>query len=399
MISGYLRDDQEALAEINNQHACDPDLIRLYQAAAKYSVECSGKIEGSKYVFKEHCDYLFWKVHNNDTLSNAYFQKDGFEINPARRNLFLAMPFHLSSEQSTLQNWSSEFLGKAIDNHSVFSSQVDVYLAHFPIEQPRGEKFSLCLNTIRDPEYFYEKQDLDFVRKNFAAFLGTDLSIDDNGKILSGKPYSPQTFKQNCRNITIVGYCAGGAHAHRWINAFSDLSQQLYDQKTTQEALQNIFVISYAFLPVQKETKYSGVHFMSNYTDDHLRQEPFVKMFNPELYEKCKYHQNSDDNRYRLTRMPDNRNYIMAMRLPEDFQTYNENNQPTPLKNEENGHHMAFVTKPNLNSADNFPLKCFSTVLENASLGYRGREVFMEHPQSFQVVMAPITRRYPQASR
>ena len=101
------------------------------------------------------------------------------------------------------------------------------------------------------------------------------------------------------------------------INAFERLSRQFYSAETTAEALKNIFVVSYAFLPAQKESKYSGVHFMSNFADDNLRKEPFVKMFNPELYEQVKYRQ-GDGSQARVTQMPDGRNYVVALNLPED---------------------------------------------------------------------------------
>ena len=45
-LSGYIRDAQQELDKLSNKHACDPDLIKLYEAAAKYSVDCNEKIEG-----------------------------------------------------------------------------------------------------------------------------------------------------------------------------------------------------------------------------------------------------------------------------------------------------------------------------------------------------------------
>ena len=374
-LSGYIRDAQKALNNLSNAHACDPDLIALYKAAAKYSADCSGKIPGTKYVFKEHCDYKFWKIQNNDTLVNASFHRHGFNINPQKHNLFLSMPFHIKNTQEELQNWSSKFLGKSLDNKTVFGSLVDVYLVHFPIEQPRGEKFSLSLETIRSPQNYFEDADIRFVQKYWNKFLGKGIKFDKDNKIIKGTPFSNETFKQNCRNITILGYCAGVAHSHRWINAFSHLASQLYNKETTQEALKNIFVISYAFLPIQKENKYSGAHFMSNFANDTLRKEPFIKMFNPELYEQCKYQSNLDAPA-RITIMPDNRNYIIALNLPENFAIYDNNHNKQNLPNLENGHHMGVITNHNANSLSDYPFRQFTTVLENASLGRRGLEVF-----------------------
>lgn len=373
-LSGYIRDAQKALDKLSTAHACDPDLINLYRAAAKYSADCTGKIKGSKYVFREHCDYRFWKVNNFDTLANAEFIGGDFRIDPKRRNLIVSMPFHIQDTQEELQNWSSKFLNDTLDNKRVFGSKVDVYLAHFPIEQPRGEKFALSLETIRNPQNHFEEVDIRFVQQHLLPFIGQDIRTDRHNRVVSGQPYDAETFKENCR-ITFLDYCAGGAHVHRWINAFSHIASQLYDRRTTEDALKNMFVISHAFLPIQKESKYSGAHFMSSFADDKMRKEPFIKMFNPELYEQSKYRPDTGAPA-RITVMPDNRNYIIALSLPEDFAVYDEQHGKQPLPDLENGHHMAVVTRRNANSLVNYPYRQFMTVLENASLGHRGLDVF-----------------------
>lgn len=373
-LSGYIRDAQKALDKLSNAHACDPDLINLYRAAAKYSADCSGKIKGSKYVFREHCDYRFWKINNTDTLANAEFIGGGFSIDPKRRNLIVSMPFHIKDTQEELQNWSSKFLNDTLDNKRVFGSEVDVYLAHFPIEQPRGEKFALSLETIRNPQNHFEEVDMRFVQQHLLHFIGSDIRMDKQNRVVGGQPLDAETFKENCR-ITFLDYCAGGAHVHRWINAFSHVASQLYDRRTTEDALKNMFVISHAFLPIQKESKYSGAHFMSSFADDKMRKEPFIKMFNPELYEQSKFRPDTKAPA-RISIMPDNRNYIIALDLPENFAVYDEQHGKQPLPDLENGHHMGVITRRNANSLANYPYRQFLTVLENASLGYRGLNVF-----------------------
>lgn len=382
LISGYIRDAQDALSNLSLSQACDPDLIDLYRAASKYSVESSGKIKDSKYRFTEQYDYKFWKVINDSNLTNAQFMADGFSVDPKRHNLFVAMPFHINPTQEELQKWSNMYLNQALDNKEVFNSQVDVYMSHFPIETPRCDKFALSLKTMRAPSSYYEVIDMDFVKKNWANFLGQDLKFDENNKCIAGTPYDAETFKANCKNITILGYCSAVAHSHRMINAFERLSRQFYSAETTAEALKNIFVVSYAFLPAQKESKYSGVHFMSNFADDNLRKEPFVKMFNPELYEQVKYRQ-GDGSQARVTQMPDGRNYVIALNLPEDFGIW-KNGEKHPFPYLENGHHMGIVTEKNENQAMNYTTERFINVLENASLGRRGREVFNVRENMYQ---------------
>lgn len=373
-LSGYIRDAQKELEQLKTQQACDPDLIALYQAAAKYSADCNSKIEDSKYIFHEHCDYNLWKVQINDTLSNAEFIKDNVSINPERRNLFLFMPFHISGEQNELRKWSSKYLNNALDNKQIFSSQVDIWLIHFPLEQPRGEKFAMLLKTMRNPEHYFEDVDMRLVKKHFSQFLGRNIVTDENNRIISGQPHDNATFQRFLGNITTLGYCAGGAHTLRWFNALAHQASQLYDRPTQEKAYRNIFNINYAFLPPQPKSKCSGAHFMSNYGDDSRRKEPFVKMANPELYELVKYR--SSNNPARISIMPDERNHIIAFKLPEDFAVFDDKRQKQYLPDLENGHHMAVVTARNANSFANYPQTFFTTVLENASLGYRGNDVF-----------------------
>ena len=375
-LSGYIRDGQKALANLTSAQAHDKDLIDLYKAAAKYSCDCNGMIEGSKYVFHEHCDYQFWKIRFADKLENSKFNNFGFSVDPHRHNLILAMPFHIGATQEELQQWTSKFMGSALDNRDIFGSAVDVYLAHFPIEQPRGEKFALALETLRSPEDFYHEADMTFVLKNLSKFIAEGLEVDAKHQVIRGKPYSDAAFADKCKNLTLVGYCAGGAHAHRWLNAFYHVASQMYEPQAVTKAMQNIFVLNYAFLPPEVENKYSGVHFMSNYAEDTLRKEPFVKMFSPELYEKVKYQQ-----RYypaRKTVMPDKRNLVLSCCLPENLKVCRADGQAVLMPNLENGHHMGVVTQPQVLSVYSWARQQFRTVLQNASLGCRGRDVFCQ---------------------
>ena len=366
-LSGYIRDAQKALNKMNSSHACDPDLIKLYDAAAQYSAACNNQIEGSKYIFKEHCDYQFWKINNTDTLVNATFDNTNIQINPHKKNLFLFMPFHIKGEQEDLRYWSNLFLNDTIDNKEIFGSKVDVYLVHFPVEQPRGEKFSLTLKTIKNPEKYYDKSDMNLAKNHFSVFFGKDIKINPQHQIIGGKKFSANEFKEACKNITILGYCSAGAHAHRFVNALSHLAKSIYPEQTVSESLKNICVINYAFLPIQENNKYSSIHFMSNYADDNMRKEPFIKMFTPEAYEKNKY--KNGNNQSHITTSPNR--IIEAFDLPEDFAILDSDNKKHPLANIENGHHMAVITKENANSPSNYPKNKFNSIVQRVSQGER----------------------------
>lgn len=378
-LSGYIRDAQKSLNNLSDEYARDKDLIDLYRAAANYTVACNGKVPGNKYQFEHNKDYCFWRIDNPQKLDESSYMPVDMPLSPKRHTLILSMPFHIKPQESELRKWTYEYMHEALGNE-IFGRDVDVYLVHFPIEQPRGEKFALTLDTINNHNNnFFEPMDLHLVNNCLKDFIGKDLVIDEKGNVLQGTPYTPKELNNNLRNLNFFGYCAGTAHAHRWLNAVKHIGSQLYPQETLDNAMSQVFVTSYAFLPFNEKNAYSGAHFMGNYGNDKGRKEPFVKMFNPEMYEKVKYQ--NEPGQARITVMPDRRNFIIATALPEDLLIIDRQKGFKHIKNQENGHHIAFLTTPNMASETNFICNMFTNVLENASLGYRGQDIFQ--PRSF----------------
>lgn len=373
-ISGYIRDDQVGLDKLKNSHAREEDIINLYKASANYTVACTNQVQNNKYIFKHHKNYNFWKIENPQDLQNSAYSPIETQLDPQHKHLILSMPFHIKTNQTELQNWCYKYMHNIFEDAEIFGSKVNVSLAHFPIEQPRGEKFALSLQTMNQNNDYYDRVDAKFVKDNLSSFIGKELRFDDQMNVIGGEKYSAQEFQENCRNLTILGYCAGTAHSHRWINTIEKVAKQLYTQEETAKAMSNIFVLSYAFLPFQKQNSYSGAHFMSNYANDSHRKEPFIKMFNPELYEQVKYTPTVSP--ARIVTMPDQRNFIIAHRLAEKFNIIENNKKIVELANQENGHHISLITTPNLTSKDNFPYQQFRTILENASLGKRSTHIF-----------------------
>lgn len=372
-LSGYIRDAQKSLDKLSDVYARDDDLSDLYKAAAHYTVACNGKVAGSKYHFEHNKNYCFWHVDNPQNLSESTFSPIEGELSASRHTLILSMPFHIKPIESELRKWTYEYM------HDTFASQtfgkdVDVYLAHFPIEQPRGEKFSLTLETLKSDSDYFEPMDLKLVKDHLLPFIAKGLNIDKQANVISGEPYSSKQLAANFRNLTFFGYCSGTAHAHRWINAVRHIGKQLYARQDIDKAMEQIFMSSYAFLPFKENNSYSGVHFMGNYGDDKNRKEPFVKMFSPEMYEKVKYQ--NEAGKVRITTMPDKRNFVVAASLPDDLLIVDKQQLLKRIPNQENGHHIAFLTTPNLANDDNFVCNMFANVIENAALGYRGKEVF-----------------------
>lgn len=372
-LSGYIRDAQTALDKLPDFYAHDKDLVTLYHAAANYTVACSGRVKGNKYNFEHHKDYCLWRIDNPQNLAESSFSPVDTPLDANRHTLILSMPFHIKPTQEELQKWTYEYMHDTFSS-SVYGKDIDVYVAHFPIEQPRGEKFALTLKTIKNGDDYYEPMDLRLVRYYFQDFIADNLEVDKQGQVVRAEPYSSEKLAHNFRNLTIFGYCSGTAHAHRWVNALHSIGSQIYDRSTLEPAMKNIFVASYAFLPFRENNLYSGTHFMSNYLDDTAQKEPFIKMFNPEMYEKVKY--KGEPGRAKITVMPDGRNFIIANALPNDLIIVDRQQRLKRISNQENGHHIAFLTTPNLATDNNFMPQMFANVLENAASGHRGQAIF-----------------------
>ena len=93
-------------------------------------------------------------------------------------------------------------------------------------------------------------------------------------------------------------------------------------------------------------------------------------MFNPEGYEKAKF--TPEYNIARISALPDSNSYIVAFQLPENFMVIKDG-QKTSLPDLEHGHHMAVVSSQNANSPVNYPNKLFTNIIQNTSLGKRGK--------------------------
>ena len=372
-LNKYIRDSQKELSDLRRCYANDEDLVRLYRASAQYAVSCTGKVKGNKFLFSEYHPYYFWKVEKPSDLLKSEYSK-AQKPDPERKCLILSMPYNIKVNQTELQKWTYNNIHDLLDDSNIFGSKVDVYVAHFSIDQPRSEKFYLALNTAKNNLDFITPEDKTFVKEHLSSFLGKDLVINENSQVISGTPHKPEDFKRYMGNINVLTYCGGFYSAHRWTNEMEKIALQLYSKEDVKEALKNIFMINYASLPLRERNKYSGVYFMSNYAQDEGRREPYLKMFRPQLYEQVKYKENNLP--ARITIMPDQHSYVVAFKLAEDLSIIHNKEEIRHIDNQENGHYISFATAPNLASNDNFPYHQFKTVLENCALGKRGIHVF-----------------------
>lgn len=369
-LRGYMRDSQNVLAHLEQKHAIDEDLISLFKASSEYVVACNGKI-GDKRTFDNSVGYKVWKANLSHGLQNAEYSPLQHHVSAQRHNLFLFMPFRVKGTEEMLNKWMYMNLRQSLDGTD-FRENVDTYVVHYPIQKSRSSNITSVLKTLRFNDTFYENEDMAFVKAHWLLLIAQNIELNEQNKVVSANPYTTSELAENFRNITIFSYCAGTANAHRCLNVLHDITRQIYGEDTANTALQNVFVNSYGFLPVRDNLRYSGVHFYTNASDDDNRREPFVNLNNHTLYEKTKV--SGSDTPARLSLLPDGRNYILAMKLPEKL-AFMQDEQIQELTDGEFGHNMANISTPNLYDKDNYAHNVFKNILLNSSMGKRGTDV------------------------
>lgn len=362
-LRGYMRDAQPILATLSKEHATDPDLIDLFKASSEYVVACNHQF-GNKKFFDNNADYRLWQLHPQHSLSFAQYTDAAGLINPHRHHLFLFMPFRIKKNQSEVQKWVFNNMRATLDNHQIFGAKVDIYVQHYPIQKSRSSNICSLLKTLQAPDTYYEQKDMDFVVHNWLEFIKKDPAQKDDTKNL----YTKEELCQNFNNITIFAYCSGAANAHRVLNALYSLTAQSYGEAVAKSAMQEIGVITYGFLPIKDNSLYSGIHFYTSPIDDNNRREPFVNLNNHQLYEQTKCTNAQMPARYSV--MPDGRNFIIALQMPEQMSIIKDN-RPTFFRDGEFGHNMTFINQPNILDDKNYAYHIFCDTLQKFSLGKR----------------------------
>lgn len=362
-LRGYMRDAQPVLATLNKEHATDPNLIDLFKASSEYVVACNHQF-GNKKIFDNNVSYRLWKLHQNHDLSKARYTNATDTIDIKRHNLFLFMPFRIKDNQNEVQKWILNNMRATLDNQEIFPNKVDVYVQHYPIQKSRSSNIYSLLKTLQAPDTYYEQKDMDFVVQNWLKFIKKDPAQKDDAKNL----YSKEELCQNFNNITIFAYCSGAANAHRVLNALYSLTAQSYGEAVAKSAMQEIGVITYGFLPIEEYSLYSGIHFYTSPIDDNNRREPFVNLNNHQLYEQTKCTNAQMPARYSV--MPDGRNFIIALQMPEQMSIIKDN-RPTFFRDGEYGHNMTFINQPNILDDKNYAYHIFCDTLQKFSLGKR----------------------------
>lgn len=370
-LRGYMRDAQGVLAHLSDKYACDADLVRLFKASSEYVVACNHQL-GDKRVYDNGVGYKLWQLDLRRGLENAAYTRAEGKACAGRHNLFVFMPFRIYDNEVHLRHWLYKNMRRTLDNKQVFGSRADVYVCFYPIQKSRSANITSVLSTLQAPCSYMEVQDMEFVRNNWSGFVAEKIEFGADGKVAAAQPYTPQKLRDNFRHITVFSYCAGTANAHRCLVALRDMAMQIYPKAAVDEAMKEVMVVSYGYLPMQAQTMYSGVHFFSNAVNDDNRREPFVNLNNHMLYEKTKCL--NADMPARISVMPDGRNYVVALKLADEV-SFLQDGHVEVVRDQEYGHNMINISTPNLHNKENYAYRIFTSVLEKASLGVRGQEV------------------------
>jgi hypothetical protein len=263
-----------------------------------------------------------------------------------------------------------------------------LYVNFYPIEKSRSENVTSLLKTLKDPHTYIEDADRAFVQNYWRDFIAQDLKTDSKGNVISCRPYTPEQLKAAFADISIFSYCSGTANAHRCLNALYQTTGQIYGEQTAREAMAQIGVMSYGFLPLENHSLYSGVHFYSNIVNNAERLEPFVNLNNHALYEKTKCIDPNRPARYSV--MPDRRNFIVALNLPDQVTIWKDK-EAVPFRDKENGHSILFLTRPRVNDPQNYAHNVFQTAFNRFCMGRRGVDVLA--PQADQRPSAQLMQR------
>lgn len=373
-LRGYMRDAMAYLNNLTSEYSLDNNLVALFKASSQYVVACNNHVPNHTNTYDEQSSYRTWKLDPRQYPQQIDLSDGTAQINPDKKNLLLFMPYHIKDNITETQKWLYKNMGESLASDFFRQQNVDIFTFNFPIKKSRCAKIYTTLKTMQEPDSYFEAQDMELVQKNFLPFIGKGLKLDNNYRIISGQKYSPEELKSKLGNITIFSYCSGTTDAHRCLNGLKNVALQLYPEPIINDAMKNIYLISYGFLPFSRNTSYSGAHLMTNKENDFMQKEVFAKMNRPELYEKVKYTPSAAPARISL--LPDRRNYIIAFKMPETTVLFDAQNIGQLTLDTENGHRCHHITSRNLNSQDNFAFYQFTTILENACEGKRGVDVF-----------------------
>lgn len=158
------------------------------------------------------------------------------------------------------------------------------YFVHLPVSYPEEIAAANVLTTIRYPDQ-YTQADMTFAQQRWGNFLGKNLQYNEDDEIISGYRYEDEYFVENMKNLNIFGYCAAAMDAHRCLKAFKSLAEQIYEADTVKKGLKNVKMMAYAMAPLEKDSDYTGIYFISNDVSNPNNPEHVMLTNYPELYQ------------------------------------------------------------------------------------------------------------------
>ncbi len=396
----YMIRNVQNLPNVTSEFSKDKDLISLFDSAAQYLISRNRDFRrrGAKIrPLSDIYDYTAWNVKFQDTRSNVKMLPPQIPETCTAPSLYVFDPTRCSPKADLAQKLFRHEMQDAFSGSK--HEDTDIFFIHMPPNYPEEIATSTVLTTLRYPDE-YNEADMDFTKQHWGRFLGSKLEYDEDHNIISGYRYEDKDFIESMKNLRIVGYCASTTDAHRCLKAFKNLAEQIYDPQVVSQAMKNVMLVSYAMPPLEKNTDYSGVYFISNDINDPNNPEHVVKTNFPELYPQISV--TKEDLKHTDCKISETQSgdYIVASPMPEEpiqmdetglfVNKFQNRREPitlsTNLKTEKttinirkkewrDGHRLQNSTAANLGHVNHI---MFKTVLHNVMSGKRGADLFKE---------------------
>ena len=339
------------IEDINSQMSLDENILNIFDITNQYFTTRSDKVS-------DIYDYITHKLDHNNNLEQSTMHLNNETISHKENNVFI---FGVSRDKEDNPNLAAAHIKHTMQDmiDEPYFKDRNIFTVNFPTSYPEEIAVPSILNTIKYPDDFGEAEAL-FVQNNWQNFIAKEIEFNEDGDITNHIKYSPQELQDNMKNLSILGYCAGSANAHRCINALKEISSQIYTKEELDPALKNISVINYAFLPPKEKLDYTNISVFCNDKSTN-NPEAIVRCNFPELYGQAKLNQ-KEINSSKITKFGDSN--IISLEMPKDIKIRNKTaNLVSREINNRNGHRLQNVTNLSTNSTAS---KVYSYILKQS---------------------------------
>ena len=275
-----------------------PALIKLFDDIKNFVVKYSAKTN-------EDYEYSCFDV-DKKSLSVKKFEEN--KVSSAKQIFFFPVERVNQDEEAHAKKIIEHASGNLFGD-KIFKD-VDVKMVSVPWDFPEWLDAANIFHTMTDAEFAIEA-DKKFVMKHWGKFIGKDLEFDEEGNVVAGLPYEKDVLKEKLQSLTVFGYCAGAANAHRCLGYLKKCAEKLYDKDVVNEVWKNINAVNFAFPLESEKVDYTMTALMckggSNTIDDDVVYVNFPSQYRTKSLEgNAKIKVCDEDNcKYVCLRTPD----------------------------------------------------------------------------------------------